>query len=132
MTLEIAMYVTSEVSKVEDAGDVIELESRKDGKVVAISEDSRSGQTGDIAEKRDKRGGKRAGSGQPAKYGVKTKAVRLPENLVTSQKDIDLILAIPKLQALLAQLEQDCNDKPGSSRHDQLRKALKKIRELGY
>lgn len=83
----------------------------------------------DIIKKVVGHGGARPGAGQPSKYGEKTKTVRLPESLADQR---DLIVAIPELQKLLDELEQDCLDNPDSARRYFLRKAISQIRCLGF
>lgn len=83
----------------------------------------------DCVKKRNKHGGKRLGSGQPSKYGERTRPVRLPESLANKR---DLMVAIPELQELLNELEKDCQDNPGSARRYFLEKALQDIRNLGF
>lgn len=83
----------------------------------------------DCVKKRRPHGGKREGSGQPSKYGERTRVVRLPESLADQR---DLIVAIPELRELLDDLEKDCADNPNSARRYFLKQALGEIRSLGF
>lgn len=83
----------------------------------------------DIVKKTGSHGGARPGAGQPTKYGETTKPVRLPVSLADKR---DLIVAIPELQRLLDELDQDCHDNPDSARRYFLRKAISQIRSLGF
>lgn len=83
----------------------------------------------DCVKKRSPHGGKREGSGQPSKYGERTRVVRLPESLADQR---DLIVAIPELRELLDDLEKDCADNPNSARRYFLKQALGEIRSLGF
>ena len=107
----------------------IEAKSPKEAKEKAYEICPRGFYLDNLSRIKSKHGGKREGAGAPQKFGEATKALRIPQSLADN---LDLIIAIPELQKLLDEWEEDCDNKPNSSRHYYLKKALADIRALGY
>lgn len=128
----VALFSTGDDDSAELQQIEVEASDKRAARKIAAEQCPNGFSLSDIAKKRGNHGGKRAGAGQPAKHGERTKALRLPESLVNSQDRIDRILAIPELQQLLNDWEEDCRQNPESARRHFLREALQEIRSLGY
>lgn len=117
----------------DDSAAIREVQVEAHTKAIALKLVARlafpSEQIADVIKVKGQHGGSRPGSGQPSRYGKPTKTIRVSEDIADKR---DLIEAIPELQALLDELEQDCRDNPESARRYFLRQALANIRALGF
>lgn len=132
MTIWTVLYSTSDDDDAQLQQIEIEASDKREARKIAADKCPTGFSLSDIAKKRGNHGGKREGAGQPSKHGERTKALRLPESLVSSPEKVDQILTIPQLQELLDEWEKDCEDNPKSVRRHFLRQALQDIRALGY